>query len=148
MEAKEKITEIKNRLVDSVERWGGSLIDTLGEQHPKISPLKLYIKRGLHNSLSRYDAEIERAIDNVMLFVGDERGEYQVSEVWDDLLGILGEMDEMDISLGVVDATIGKGNIAIHLPRNPIIGMFFGDVGTVRITGEDLRELKNIFING
>lgn len=40
----------------------------------------------------------------------------------------------------------GKGVIRFVIPNNPITGLLFGDTEAIRITEEDLKELKEIII--
>lgn len=147
MELNQKAVELKNKVVDSVEEWGTMLIDTYVSENQKLKPFSVYLKRGLHNSLARYDDKIQEMIDNTMLFIGDENGEYELGRVFDDALEMFNDMDEMDVALGPVDATIGRGAIRIHIPRNAFTAVIFGDTGAIKITGEDIKELRDLFVD-
>ena len=147
MELKQKTIELKNKMVGSVEEWGARLIDTYVADNQRLKPFSVYLKRGLHNGLARYDDKIQEMLDNTMLFIGDENGEYELGQVFDDAMEMFNDMDEMDVALGPVDATIGKGSIRIHIPRNAFTSILFGDTGAIRITGEDIKELRDLFVN-
>lgn len=39
----------------------------------------------------------------------------------------------------------GKGEIKINIPHNPILDIFMGDLGQIKITCEDILEIKELF---
>lgn len=46
MEAKKSITEIKDKMADSLLLWVDDRIDTLVEANPKLKVASVYLKRG------------------------------------------------------------------------------------------------------
>lgn len=141
----QKALELKNKVVSSLDVWGNNLIDSFVADKPKLKPLSVYIKRGLTNGLAKYDNKISKGIDNAMLFIGDKDGNYDTSKVFDDVMAMFKDMDQTDLDLGPLKATIGKGVIKIKIPDNMFTSMLFGDTGAIKITESDLIELKNLF---
>lgn len=141
----QKALELKNKVVSSLDVWGSNLIDSFVADKPKLKPLSVYIKRGLTNGLAKYDNKISKGIDNAMLFIGDKDGNYDTSKVFDDVMAMFKDMDQTDLDLGPLKATIGKGIIKIKIPDNMFTSMLFGDTGAIKITESDLTELKNLF---
>ena len=141
----QKALELKNKVVSSLDVWGNNLIDSFVADKPKLKPLSVYIKRGLTNGLAKYDNKISKGIDNAMLFIGDKDGNYDTSKVFDDMMAMFKDMDQTDLDLGPLKATIGKGVIKLKIPDNMFTSMLFGDTGAIKITESDIIELKNLF---
>lgn len=142
----EKALELKSKITDALGQWGNNLIDTFVADKPKLKPLSVYMKRGLTNGLVRYDGKVQNAVDNMMMFVTDEEGNYDMNQVFEDAMSMFKEMDDMKVNLGPLDATIGKGIIKIHVPDNIFTSMLFGKTGAIKITESDILELKNLFL--
>lgn len=53
MEAKKSITEIKDKMADSLLLWVDDRIDTLVEANPKLKVASVYLKRGAKTISSR-----------------------------------------------------------------------------------------------
>ena len=142
----EKAVELKSKITDALGEWGNNLIDTFVADKPKLKLLSVYMKRGLNNGLVRYDGKVQDAVDNMMMFVTDEDGNYDMNQVFDDVMSMFKEMDETNVNLGPLDAVIGKGMIKVKIPNNIFTSMLFGDTGAIKITEGDLLELKNLFL--
>ena len=141
-----KALELKSKITNALGEWGNGLIDTFVADKPKLKPLSVYLKRGLNNGIVRYDNKIQGAVDNVMMFIGDEEGNYNMGQVFNDVMAMFKEMDETNINLGPLDAVVGKGMIKVKIPNNMFTSMLFGDTGAIKITEGDLLELKNLFL--
>lgn len=142
----EKALELKSKIVDSIDVWGKNLIDSFVSDKPKLKPLSVYMKRGLTNGLARYDNKITKSVDNIMLFITDEKGNYDTAKVFDDAMSMFKDMDEMNFNIGPLSGIIGKGVIKIKIPDSMFTSFFFGNTGAIKITESDLTELKNLFI--
>lgn len=141
-----KALELKSKITDALGQWGNNLIDSFVADKPKLKPLSIYLKRGLNNGLARYDGKVQKAVDNAMMFIGDEEGNYDMNQVFDDAMLMFKEMDDMNVNLGPLEATIGKGVIKIHVPDNIFTSMLFGQTGAIKITESDILELRNLFL--
>lgn len=144
MEAKEKITEFKEKAFDALESWMEGRIDDFASNNPKMKIASIYMKRGARNYLARERGKIGQAIDNASLFLCDENGNIDSDLLFDDLITMFKEMDETEFGKGFIRGTIGKGVIRFELPDNPVMNLLFGDTGAIKITEDDFLELKEL----
>ncbi len=144
MELKQNSLELKNKLISSVRQWADQRIDAFFTENKQFKPVSLYMKRAVNNLLIREDLKIEGWVDNAMLFIADENGEYSAETLFDDAMIIFKEMEEKPFSSGFINGSIGKGQIRIELPNNPIRSFLFGDMKAIRITDADFEELRAI----
>lgn len=144
MELKQNSLELKNKLISSVRQWADQRIDAFFAENKQFKPVSLYMKRAVNNLLVREDMKIEGWVDNVMLFIADENGEYSAETLFDDAMTIFKEMEEKPFNTGIINGSIGKGQIRIELPNNPIRSFLFGDMKAIRITDADFEELRAI----
>lgn len=146
MEAKVKIDELKDRIMSSIGAWAESRIDEFAEGNPRMKVASVYMKRGIRNYLAREDKKIGGMIDGLSMFVCDEDGKVDTGTVFDDMMRIFKESDEVPFGTGIFHGTIGKGVIRIQLPDNPIASLLFGDTGAIKITDADILEFKKIIM--
>lgn len=146
MQVKTKITDLKERLSDSIETWAEGRIDDFVTQNPNLKIASIYMKRGMRNYLAREKGRIDEMVDNAALFICDEEGNVDAKMLFDDFLTIFRGMEETPFAKGFIRGTIGKGVVRIQLPDNPAFNMLFGNTGGIKITETDLIELKNLFV--
>ena len=140
MEVKKNITELKDKLADSLQLWIDERIDGLVLNNPQLKVASVYLKRGAKNFLAKQKDGIGDMIDNAALFLCD------ADLLFNDMLSMLREMEEMPFGKGFIRGTIGKGSIRFALPDNPITSILFGKTGAIKITDADLMELKKLLI--
>jgi hypothetical protein len=145
MEAKEKLLDLKNKTIDSLEVWIDGRIDDFVAQNPNLKIASVYMKRGAKNYLARERGKIENVIDNAALFICDEQGNIDADMLFKDMMTMFREMDETPFGKGLVQGTVGKGIIRLKLPDNPIFNLMFGNTGAIKITEADFLELKELF---
>ena len=92
MELKQQALELKSRFINSVEIWAEDRINTFVSGNTAFKPLAKYLKRGVHNILIIKDKEITEKIEGLMLFVADEKGNYDKGELFDDMMNIFKTM--------------------------------------------------------
>lgn len=146
MEAKRNITELKDKLSESLQTWIDSRIDGLVSANPKLKVASVYLKRGAKNFIAKENASINDMIDNASLFLCDENGNIDADMLFNDVLAMFREMDEMPFGKGFIRGTIGKGAIRFALPDNPVTNIMFGNTGAIKITDADLIELKKLLV--
>ena len=129
---------VKNALLD----WTENKIDALFPNKPQVRAI---IKNGLNNFIVRIDNKVNNYIDNIVLFIADEKGNIDSDSMVDMGIRMFDEMEQGNYSLGFVDMRIGKGEIIIDLPQNIFLDMLVGNHGSVRFTSEDIKEFKNYF---
>lgn len=125
----------------AVQEWAEGKIDALFPNKPQARAL---LKRGLNNRLTREDERVNRMLDTALLFVADERGTIDSDAVVDIVADLLTEMDVQRYQMGIVEVMAGKGEVVVSLPQNVYLDMIVGRLGTVRLTVDDLRELKEL----
>lgn len=145
MNIKKPVSEFKEEFISSIEDWADSRIDSLTDQNPRLSTTSIYLKKGVHNYLTRQSDKINSFIDSMMLFVGDGTGNIDVETVFNDILSMFNNMEELPFDFEFLQGTIGEGLIRIELPNNMFTKLLFGDTHAIRITGEDIIELKKMF---
>lgn len=139
-----KVTDInkfKGDLKTALQEWTETRIDELFPTRPQT---KVLLKRGLNNYLSKSDNKLNSLIDNSLLFIADENGTIDTDTAIDMFVEMFKEMDVQEYRLGMIPITIGKGEIVAELPHHPLLDMIVGNLGKVKITSEDLLELKEL----
>lgn len=143
MNIKENIETLKESLKNAITEWAARKINTLGIQYPQVQAASTYLKRGLHNWIAREDEAITRMLDNSMLFVADENGNVDLDMIVDDAVTFFKNMNVVEKQVGPVKISAGKGELSIELPHNMLLDMLFGNLGRIRLTADDLVEIKN-----
>lgn len=137
----EDLNELKGNVKTAMQTWSEDKIDNLLPGKPNT---RVVIKNGINNLLQKHDADLNNMIDGGIMLVG-KNGTVDTDTAMDLLVGIFKEMDVKNYSFGIIPVTVGKGEIVIGIPHNPILDMLVGDLGKVTITAEDLLELKDYF---
>ncbi len=83
-------------------------------------------------------------IDNASLFICDENGNVDADLLFEDMMQMFREMDEVPFGKGFIQGSFGKGIIRFRLPDNPVVNLLFGNTGAIKITDADILELKKI----
>ena len=90
--------------------------------------------------------EINRGFTNcIVVSVFCNNCENWQEVIINDFLEMFKVMDVQKANMGIFDIEYGKGEIKINIPRNPIIDIFMGDLGQIKITCEDILEIKDLF---
>lgn len=138
------LTKFKGEIKTAMQAWGEAKIDEL---FPGKAAAKTFIKNGLNNMMTRYDQKMNEYIDYFLVFVADETGTIDSDVMVDTVAGMFKEIEpEQQYHLGVVDITIGKGELGVHLPDNILLNLLVGKRGVIKFTADDILDLKN-FLN-
>jgi len=138
----EDLTKFKGEIKSAMQAWGESKID---EMFPGKAAAKQFMKNGLNNVMNRYDEVMNRYIDQFFIFVADEKGVIDSDVMVDTVAGIFSEIDPVQqYHLGLVDVTIGKGELGIHLPDNMFLNMLVGSKSVIKFTADDILDFKNL----
>ena len=140
-----ELGKLKNDLLVNMEEWATYKIDTLVECKPNLKVASTYLKRGVRNWIARENCRIDKMVDNVALFIADEHGNINTDVIIDDFLEMFNVMDVQKANMGIFDIEYGKGEIKINIPHNPVIDLFMGDLGQIKITCDDILEIKDLF---
>ena len=140
-----ELCKLKSDLVVNMEEWACYKIDALVECKPHLKMASTYLKRGVHNWLVRENASIDNMVENAALFIADENGNINTDVIINDFLEMFKVMDVQKVDMGIFGLEYGKGEIKINIPHNPILDIFMGDLGQIKITCEDILEIKELF---
>ena len=140
-----ELGKLKNDLLVNMEEWATYKIDALVERKPNLKVASTYLKRGVRNWIARENCRIDKMVDNVALFIADEHGNINTDVIIDDFLEMFKVMDVQKANMGIFDIEYGKGEIKINIPHNPVIDLFMGDLGQIKITCDDILEIKDLF---
>nr|DAE33024.1 MAG TPA: hypothetical protein [virus sp. ctoYX9] len=144
MYLKEETARLTGDLKAAVRKWAYGKIDELAADRPKLKAATVYLKRGLSNYMEREDKRINSMVDSLTLFVADKDGKIDTDMLIDDAVTMFKEMDVAYAEIGSFGIEYGKGAVTINIPHNVFLDMIFGDLGQIRITAEDLLEIKQL----
>lgn len=140
----DKIDLLKSDIKTAIQTWGENKIDQLCSSHPRLSTASIYIKRGLKNYLSKSDKQISSYVDAAMLFIADENGNIDTDMLINDAVSIFRQMDVYETQMAGFNIKIGKGELNLEIPSNPMLDFLFGDLGKIRLNADDLLEIKQL----
>ena len=63
------ITELKEKLLTSVDLWADARIDDMIKGNPMLAIPSVYMKRAAHNIISINKEKLGKTIDNAALFI-------------------------------------------------------------------------------
>lgn len=137
------VNQFKGELKGSMQSWAENKVDELFASRPQS---RVFMKNAINNVMTRFDDKLNKYIDMMFLFVADKQGVVDSDVMIDTLCNLFKEMEERKYPMGMVDVTIGKGQLVIDLPHNLFLEMLVGDLGKVKFTTEDIKEFKNLLI--
>lgn len=137
---------MKKKVADAIEEWALEIVDGFTSGNPRMTMTGVYIKNGIRNYRKREEAKWDKMIDDAALFIADEKGEVDMDKVFKDAMQYLNDVEEMPISLGLFDGTIGKGTIKIHIPDNMLMRLLFGENSALILREADFRALKSLMM--
>ena len=143
MYLKEDINLLKGDIKTALMQWSESKLNSLCMAHPQLKPMSVYLRRGLTNYIDRIDDQVDSAVDMLLLFVADKDGNIDTDTLINDAVEMFKLSDVHQSNIGVFDITYGAGEILLSMPHNPLLDIFFGNLGQIRLTAEDLLEMKN-----
>lgn len=134
------VSMFQEKVKDSLKAWANNKIDILFPNKPQVRAI---VKNGISNIMCRVNDNINSYIDNLVLFLGDKDGNVDTDSMVDMAVNIFNEMEESSLDLGMVSIRTNRGELFIDLPNNIFLNMLVGNLGSVRLTSEDFKELKN-----
>jgi hypothetical protein len=134
------VNAFKGKFKDAVVGWAGSMVD---QMLPNKVTARTLFKNAIGNAVNRFDGKVNQLVDSAFLVFGDSNGVVDTDTTIDLLCGMLDEMNPTDYSLGFINATIGQGEVKIQFPHNIFSELVVGDLGGVKFTTSDIKQLKN-----
>lgn len=140
------IPTLKEKMLSSLDTWLKGRVDEMVSDNPALSLPSVYIKRGCHNILNKYEGKISQSIDNAALFLADENGDINTNTLFADSMEIFKGLEDNTFDIGLVQGVVGKGRISITLPDNIFTNIIFGNKKTITFNENDFLELKSLFV--
>lgn len=140
------IPTLKEKMLDSLDTWLKGRVDEMVNDNPALSLPSVYIKRGCHNILNKYEGKISQSIDNAALFLADENGDINTNTLFADAMEIFKGLEDNTFDIGLVQGVVGKGRISITLPDNIFTNIIFGNKKTITFNENDFLELKSLLV--
>lgn len=134
------VNAFKGQFKDAVVGWAGSMVD---QMLPNKVTARTLFKNAIGNVVNRFDGKVNQLVDSAFLVFGDSDGVVDTDTTIDLLCGMLDEMKPTDYSFGFINATIGQGEVKIQFPHNIFSELVVGDLGGVKFTTSDIKQLKN-----
>ena len=138
----DNIDAFKTDILGGLHRWLDSMVNELCDGNRMPMALAPYLKRGINNAMIRYDAKLQSYIDTAAMFIADENGNIDSRNFITDMVQMFRSMPQRGTQIGGMRITYGEGTIEAQLPDNWLTRML-GDVGTIRITAEDIDRLAS-----
>lgn len=141
----EQSSQFKEDMKNNIMKWAMGKIDQLCEGRPSLKTASPYLKRGLRNYISRTGEKADRMTDGLLMFVTDEDGNINTDIIVSDFVEMFRSMDVHQERIGSFIVEYGGGEIKVNIPHNPFMDMIFGELGQIKITAEDILEIKDLF---
>lgn len=136
------ISKFKGMAMNAVEKWADGMIDKMFPDKPETRTM---MKNYASNWLSLQEQNIDQVIEQAFLFLGDKDGNIDSDSVVDMVCGLFDEMQDVDFNFGKFAAKAGKGQVRLEFPDGILSRLMFGDLKGVRITNDDIKEIKKFF---
>lgn len=136
------VNAFKGQMKTAIQNWLGRKVD---EIFPNKAQTRVIAKNAINNGLNRMDERLNGYIDTLFILFADESGTIDSDTLVNGIASLLDEMKADDYAFGPFNVTVGAGEIAVHFPHNAFVEMIAGDLGGVRITSSDIKEMKNLF---
>ena len=134
------VNAFKGQFKDAALKWVGSLVD---QMLPNKVAARTLFKNALGNILARLDGKINQMVDTAFVMFGDAQGVVDTDSTIDLLCDMLKEMPQKEYTFGVVGLKVGKGEVFIEFPHNIFSDLLVGDLGGVKFSTDDIKQLKN-----
>lgn len=140
------VTTLKDKFLDSIDLWLEERVVDLLKGNPSLAIPSIYLKRGCHNIINKYENKISNSIDNVSLFIADENGNIDANTMFNDAMELFNSIDETNFEIGIVSGVVGKGKVVINIPDNIFTNIVFGSKKSITFNEDDFIELKSLLL--
>lgn len=140
------IPAFKDKILDSLDLWLEERIDDMIKDNKSLAIPSVYLKRGCHNIINKYEGKISEGIDNAALFLTDENGNIDAKTIFEDIMKIFSSMEETSFDIGIIKGMVGKGKVSLTLPDNILTNIVFGSNKAITFNEDDFLELKDLLL--
>ena len=130
----DNLGEFKARMKSAFGNWISSLI-TSADELP--SAMKTILNRASNNIIHRYENEIEKVFDTIVMLFGNESGAIDTDVIANDLLNLI-NIPARSTTIAGFNVTFGESEISVEMPKN-ILTQLIG-IGKVRINQDDINK--------
>ena len=130
----DNLGEFKARMKSAFGNWISSLI-TSADELP--SAMKTIINRASNNIIHRYENEIEKVFDTIVMLFGNESGAIDTNVIANDLLNLI-NIPARSTTIAGFNVTFGENEISVEMPKN-ILTQLIG-IGKVKINQDDINK--------
>ena len=141
---REELCKFKGDVKTAVYRWSTSMIDQLFAGKAGLEPVAYYAKNGISNAIERYDEQLNRYIDYVVMFVADKEGKIDTDKLIGDLVEIYRNTDKRTEDMLGMKVEYGAGEIVVFPPDNPFVNILL-PWQSIKITAEDILKIRSFF---
>lgn len=141
---REELCKFKGDVKTAVYRWSTSMIDQLFAGKAGLEPVAYYAKNGISNAIERYDEQLNRYIDYVVMFVADKEGKIDTDKLIGDLVEIYRNTDKRTEDMLGMKVEYGAGEIVVFPPDNPFVNILL-PWQSIKITAEDILKMRSFF---
>lgn len=141
------VSALRDKILDSLDIWLEERVDDMLKGNASMAIPAVYIKRGCHNIIKKYEVKISDGIEKASLFLADEDGNIDANTLFKDAMELFKCMEETTFDFGLVDGVIGKGKVSINLPDNILLNILFGNKKTITFNENDFLELKSLLLD-
>ena len=138
------VTELKEKLLTSLDLWADARISDMVNGNPALAIPSVYMKRASHNIIAKNKDSLGKSIDGATLFIADENGNIDADTIFTDLMQMLESISNYEFDLGFIKGRIDGGTLSIDLPDNIITNILFGSKKSISFTKTDFDELKSL----
>lgn len=138
------VTELKEKLLTSLDLWADARIDDMVKANQMLAIPSVYMKRAAHNIIAKHKDSWGKSIDNATLFIADEDGNIDADTIFTDLMQMLENISNYEFDLGFIKGRIDGGVLSIDLPDNIITTILFGSKKSISFTKDDFEELRSL----
>lgn len=136
------INSFKGQLKTVLKQWSDSKIEEVFPDKPQI---KAFAKNGLNNIMARMDTKINKYVDGLVLFAGDENGVIDTDNMVDMAAKMFKEIEPNKYQFEFMEIEVGKGKVVFNLPQNFMVDLLLGKSGNITMTVDDILEMKELF---
>lgn len=140
------ISTLKEKFLASIDLWLEERIDDMIKDNASLAIPSVYLKRGCHNIINKYEGKISDGIDNLALFLTDENGNINAKTIFEDVMKMFVAMEDTSFDLGIVKGVVGKGTVSLTLPDNILTNIVFGSKKAITLNENDFLELKDLLL--
>ena len=125
------ITNVQ-RINNAIDRM---VSDLLGQLMPDNS-LRFRAKRGISKIIKE-----KLNIEMIAPFLEDESGNLDIDNLSSEIMELVATLPPQKMNFGPVEVAFSGQDLKISWPKNAISTLLVGDVGSVRLTSQDIAQL-------